>query len=321
MQRVRFGRTGEEVPTVSLGSWGYSGPKEVGGRPVGWSGCDDDAASRALAEAYDCGITHWDTADVYGDGRAETLMGSAWARVPREQIFLASKVGWDPGRFGHFYHPEQIRHRLNRSLQNLATDHLDLYYFHHCDFGPENRYLDDALEVVREARQAGKVRFIGLSDWDSAKIARVVERVDPDVVQLYRNILDDGYAASDLETWVQANDVGVAFFSPIKHGLLLGKHTGPVEFGPGDHRSRNRAFQDARLIEHLRDCREKVHQRFSDHPEPVLHALIGSLLVDSPTACVLLGMRRPSHVRAAAVVGEPLSRNDADWVRNLYRQS
>ncbi|MEJ2086310.1 MAG: aldo/keto reductase, partial [Acidobacteriota bacterium] len=250
---------------MSLGSWGHSGPKEVAGRPVGWSGSDDDAASQALIEAYSSGITHWDTADVYGDGRAEKLMGSIWSTVPRDEIFLATKVGWDPGRFGHFYHPEQIRSQLEKSLRNLATDHLDLYYFHHCDFGSNERYLDDALETVRRAREAGKIRFIGLSDWDSAKIARLVERVDPDVIQPYRNVLDDGYATSDLKTWVQTNDVGVAFFSPIKHGLLLGKHTGPVEFGPGDHRSRNPSFRDARLIEHLRLCREQAQQRFAEH--------------------------------------------------------
>ena len=319
MRKIRFGRTGEEIPTVSVGTWGHSGPKVVSGRPVGWSGSDDSAAAEALVNAYEAGITHWDTADVYGDGRAEAVIGSLWESVPRDQIFLASKVGWDPGSYGHFYHPDQIRSQMERSLRKLQTDRIDLYYFHHCDFGPDDRYLDDAIEVVRRFRDDGKIRFVGLSDWDSGKISRIVERVDPDVVQPYRNVTDDGYAGSDLETWVQEHDLGVAFFSPIKHGLLLGNYTEPVHFDEGDHRNRNPGFRDARLLEHLRYCRDEVTKRFATHPEPVLQALLGVLLADTPTACVLLGMRRPSHVASAAAVGEPLSLEDASWVRDLYQ--
>lgn len=320
MERIRFGRTEVEVPSVSLGTWGHSGPKQVGGRPVGWSGSNDAAAKQALIDAYGTGINHWDTADVYGDGRSETIIGSLWGEVPRDDIFLASKVGWDPGPHSHFYHPDQIRRQLDRSLKNLATDRIDLYYLHHCEFGPQDRYLDGAIEVLNRARDEGKIRFIGLSDWDVAKIERVVARVDPDVVQPYRNVLDDGFAGSNLQRWVKSHDLGVAFFSPIKHGLLLGNHTGPVEFEPGDHRGRNPSFRDAELIDHLRHCRELVRSRFPDQSEPVLHALLGVLLADSPTACVLLGMRRCEHVDAAMKVGRALAADDAEWVRRLYRR-
>ena len=320
MERIRLGRTETEVPSVSFGTWGHSGPKQVGGRPVGWSGSDDNAAKQALIAAYREGIDHWDTADVYGDGRSEKIIGSLWRELPRDDIFLASKVGWDPGPHSHFYHPEQIRRQLDRSLKNLATDRIDLYYLHHCDFGPQDSYLDDAIETLRRARDEGKIRFVGLSDWDVTKIEGVIARVDPDVVQPYRNVLDDGFADSELAQWVEAHDVGVAFFSPIKHGLLLGKHSGPVDFDPGDHRGRNPSFRDADLIEHLRRCRESVRTRFPDQPEPVLHALLGVLLADSPTACVLLGMRQPRHVAAASKVGRALSPVDARWVRELYRR-
>ena len=319
MRKVRFGRTNVEVPAVSVGTWGHSGPKQVGGRPVGWSGSDDTQAARALLQAYDSGITHWDTADVYGDGRAESLIGNQWGSVPRDEIFLATKVGWDPGGFGHFYHPDLIRQQMDRSLRNLQTDRVDLYYFHHCDFGPDDRYLDEAIEVVRQFRDEGKTRFIGLSDWDSGKIARIIERVDPDVVQPYRNVTDDGYSGSDLETWVREHDLGVAFFSPIKHGLLLGNYSEPPVFESGDHRSRNPAFRDSALLDHLRVCKQEVTERFPSHPRPVLHALLGVLLEDSPTGCVLLGMRQPKHAESAAMVGEPLSSEDAQWIRDLYR--
>ena len=319
MERIRLGRTDIEVPAISVGTWGHSGPKTVGNRPVGWSGSDDDTASEALLQAFEAGIDHWDTADVYGDGRAEGLIGNLWPTIPRDKIFLASKVGWDPGKYDHFYHPEQIRSQMDRSLRRLATDHIDLYYFHHCDFGPDDRYLDDALEIVQGFRDDGKIRFIGLSDWDSEKIFRIIDRVDPDVVQPYRNVLDDGYSGSNLQEWVTENDVGVAFFSPIKHGLLLGRYTEPPTFEAGDHRSKNNAFQDVELLAHLRRCRQEVERRFPDHPQPVLNALIGVLLSDTPTACALLGMRKPAHVDSAAAAGDLLSSENAEWIRSLYR--
>ena len=320
MRRVRLGRTGVEVSAIACGTWAHGGPKRVGKVEVGWSGHDDRRAVEALVAAWESGITHWDTADVYGDGQAERLIGGLWDRLPRDEIFLASKVGWDPGPYEHFYHPRLIEQRIERSLRNLATDRIDLFYLHHCDFGPGDRFLDGAVEVLRRARDGGRIRFIGLSDWSSEKVARYAPRVEPEVVQPYRNVVDDRYAASGLAAWVERSDAGVAFFSPLRHGLLLGKYDAPTRFADGDHRNRIAEFGDAAALARLRDCRAQVERRFADRPDAVLHALTGVLLSDTPTGCVLLGMRRRDHARAAAGLGEPLSADDAAWVRQLYRQ-
>src|SRR6266571_3876840 len=109
MQTVRFGRTNVRVPAISLGTWGHGGPNISEGVSVGWSGHDDRAAKEALIEAHRCGITHWDTADAYGGGRAERLIGEAFDVVPRREIFLASKFGWVKGPSKHFYDPQFMR--------------------------------------------------------------------------------------------------------------------------------------------------------------------------------------------------------------------
>ena len=321
-RRVRLGRTGVEAPAIGFGTWAHGGPNRAEGADVGWSGGDDRLARAALVRGWELGLTHWDTADVYGDGHAETLIGSVWDAVPRDEIFLATKVGYDRGPFAHFYHPELIRRRLERSLANLATDRIDLYYFHHCDFGPAGEYLDDALAVVHRARDEGKLRFIGLSDWDCAKVVRYADRVDPDVVQVYRNVIDDDYEESGLAAWVEAHDAGVAFFSPLKHGLLLGKYDRPVRFAAGDFRNQIPEFGDAEFLARMRAARDAVTARWRGHPQPVLHALVGALLAgpdDTARACALLGLRDPGQVEAAATLGEPLSPADAAWVRRLYR--
>ena len=320
MQTIRFGRTNATVPTVSLGTWGHGGPNKNEGISVGWSGHDDDAAKEALIEAHRKGITHWDTADAYGGGRSEKLIGEVFSVVPRKEIFLATKFGWIKGPHKHFYDASFMRAQCEASLKNLRTDVIDLYYFHHCDFGENDRYFDDALATMQKLREEGKVRFAGLSDWDSKKIMRFIERVDPDVVQPYRNLIDDDYESSGLKAWVDAHDCGVAFFSPIKHGLLLGKYDAPASFPEGDFRSRIPEFGDANFIERMKRARAEMTRKFSGHPEPVLHAVLGALLEGNPTATVLLGQRTRKQVDAAAAAAvSALSAADAAWVRSVYR--
>jgi aryl-alcohol dehydrogenase-like predicted oxidoreductase len=321
MKSIRFGRTNVQVPTLGLGTWAHGGPKLVDGRPVGWYGTDPDAARDTLLEAWTQGVTHWDTADVYGDGRAEELIGSVWDAVPRERIFLATKVGWDPGPFDHYYHPEQIRRQLDASLRHLKTDHVDLYYLHHCDFGANDEYLDDAVDAIARLREEGKLRFVGLSDWKNDVLRRYAERIRPEVVQCYRNVVDDSYEESGLRGWVESADAGVAFFSPLKHALLLGRFEGPVTFGRGDHRSNIKDFRDFNLLSRLRACRRELERRFDGHPSPLLHGLLGSLLADAPTGVVLVGIRRPLQLREAIPAAEPLAPEAARWVRQLYQEN
>jgi aryl-alcohol dehydrogenase-like predicted oxidoreductase len=318
MRLIRLGRTNVRVPAISLGTWGHGGPHVTPeGASVGWKGHDDALAREAIIAAYRNGITHWDTADVYGDGHAEQLIGGVWETVPREHIFLATKVGWDYGPMNPPYDPRYMRKKFELSLRNLKTDVVDLYYFHHCDFGDN---LEPALEVMHRLRDEGKVRFIGLSDWDGSKIMKYIARVNPDVVQPYRNVVDDDYESSGLKAWVDEHDLGVAFFSPLKHGLLLGKYDAPKDYGEGDFRSGVADFKDPAAIERYKRAAAAMRTRFADHPEPVLHAVTGALLTDNPTACVLLGQRNARQVDAAACVGDALSPEDAAWVRQQYRQ-
>ena len=320
MRTIRFGRTGVQVPAISLGTWGHGGPNVSDGASVGWTGHDDGAAHDALIRAYEAGITHWDTADAYGRGHAEQLIGQVWDRVPRERIFLATKFGWQKGPADHYYDPAFMRSQCEASLRNLRTDVIDLHYFHHCNFGPNDEYFDDALATMRSFRDEGKIRFIGLSDWDASRIMRFIERVDPDAVQPYRNLIDDQYESSGLKAYVDGHDLGVAFFSPLKHGLLLGKYTEPHEFPEGDFRRGVPEFRDAAFIARMQHARDEMTRHFAGHPEPVLHAVTGALLTGNPTACVLLGQRNPKQVEAAAAAGgDAVSEADAAWVRRVYR--
>ena len=318
MRKIILGKTGAKVSTISLGTWSYGGANKQGETPVGWEGQKDADSINALLRCHEIGINHWDSADVYGNGRSEKLIGSLWGQVPRNDIFLATKVGWDIGEYGHFYHPVHMRKQMDQSLINLQTDCVDLLYLHHCNFGKQEEYFNDALETVRRFQEEGKTRFVGLSDWDLFKIMKYIDAAQPDVVQPYRNVKDDTYGPSGLKDWIDKHNSGVCFFSPIKHGLLTGKYTEPVAFGDGDFRTNVNDFTKTDVIKKMQENKILLEDRFSDHPYPVMRGIIDALLFDAPTGCVLLGQRNVEQVNIASTLGEKLFEVDTNWVKSLY---
>jgi len=319
LRKIILGRTGAEVSAISLGTWSYGGANKSGKLPVGWAGQSNNDSTSALKRAWELGINHWDTADVYGNGRSEQVIGSMWKSIPRNNIFLATKVGWDRGYKKRWYDIDVMRQNMERSLKNLKTDCVDLIYLHHCNFGDNNEYFDEAIAVIRKFKEEGKTRFIGLSDWSSKKIRQFIERCDPDVVQPLRNVVDDSYESSGLKQYIDDHNLGICFFSPIKHGLLTGKYTEPAQFEDGDFRSHEKAFSDMEFLQKMLYNKAKLDGRFSDHLNPVMHGVVNALFSDSPTGCALLGQRNVDQVEAAATLGNLLSNEDSDWVKNLYR--
>ncbi|OUV43029.1 MAG: hypothetical protein CBC68_01430 [Candidatus Marinimicrobia bacterium TMED108] len=131
--------------------------------------------------------------------------------------------------------------------------------------------------------------------------------------------MDSSYEASGLKEYIDSNNTGVCFFSPIKHGLLTGKYKNPPTFKDGDYRKNVEAFNRQEIIDRLLENKLKLEKKFGKHAQPVMHGLIAPLLDDAPTGCVLLGQRNEDQVVKASQLGESISREDAEWVRKLYR--
>ena len=319
MEYITLGKTQNNVSNISLGTWSYGGAATSGDQAIGWADQDDIDSNKALLKAHRSGINHWDTADVYGDGRSEKIIGNMWNDIPRDEIFLATKVGWDMGPYEYWYHPSHMTTNMERSLKNLKTDCVDLMYLHHCNFGKSGEYFDDAMEVLLKFQEDGKTKFIGLSDWSDEKIMRYIYKVKPDVVQPYRNVMDNSYESSGLKDYIDTNNIGVCFFSPIKHGLLTGKYKSPPKFKEGDYRRNVEAFNSQEIIDRLLENKSKLESKFHNHLQPVMHGLIAPLLQDAPTGCVLLGQRNEDQVLSASELGESISKEDARWVKKLYK--
>ena len=318
MRQVTLGRTKVPVSAVSLGTWAFGGANMSGKIPVGWSGQKDADSKNALIHAWELNINHWDTADVYGEGKSEKLIGELWNTIPRQDIFLATKVGWDMGPYSHWYNPEHMKHKMERSLKNLKTDYVDVMYLHHCNFGNNDEYFDKALETIQQFQKDGKTRFIGLSDWSAKKIVRYINKCDPDIVQTYRNIMDDNYKSSGLKNYIDKNNIGICFFSPIKHGLLTGKYKSPTTFEIGDHRSKVKQFIDKSIISKMEQNKNILEKKYSNEKNAVMYGIVNSLFYDTPTGCVILGQRNTEQVQIASSLGEIIPEKESEWIKSLY---
>jgi aryl-alcohol dehydrogenase-like predicted oxidoreductase len=169
-------------------------------------------------------------------------------------------------------------------------------------------------------KEEGKTRFIGLSDWSSKRILKFINIVNPDVVQPLYNVYDVEYVTSGLKEYVTSNDIGVCYFSPIKHGILTGKYDQVKEFPKGDFRRTVDEFKNIDFINKMKSNKDKIKNRFSEiSSQPVLHALLGAILYDNPTACALLGQRNEKQAAAAGKLGVNLKQEDALWVLSLYK--
>ena len=286
---------------------------------MGWGGQEENDSKEAMTRAWEAGINHWDTADVYGSGRSEKLIGSMWNDIPRDKVFLATKVGWDQGPHPNWYNPAHMRKKMEQSLVNLKTDCVDLLYLHHCNFGKKGEYFDDALDVALRFQNEGKMRYLGLSDWDLTKIINFIEKADPDVIQPYRNLYEDTYKSSGLQDYIEKHNLGVCFFSPLMHGLLTGKYSKPTEFSVGDFRKNIVAFKNKDVISLFQKNAKKLKEKLYEHPHPVIHGVIDSLISDSKNSCVLLGQRNANQVAVASTLGRLISEENVSWIKNIYK--
>jgi len=319
--RTRLGRTELEVSEISLGCWTLGGPNWSQGAPVGWGDPDEDEAVRAVELALDLGVNHFDTADVYGNGRSERLLGRVIGPRRKESV-LATKVGWFAVTAEHAYCPLNIRHQIEQSLENLNTDYVDIYYFHHGDFGPDDRYLDDAVEVMRNLRREGKVRFIGQSAYTQEDFEKLIPKVDPDVLQGSAHMLNLKMIGPDsrVAKMILERDLGFVAFSPMAQGLLLDKYSAdnPPVFPEGDNRRRSIWFKEDFL--HLMEPKlAALKQRFGPNTADLVRASLQYLLSYPAVSCVIPGFRNREQVEMnLGAAGRPISEEDARWIYGLF---
>jgi aryl-alcohol dehydrogenase-like predicted oxidoreductase len=212
------------VSAVGLGCWAIGGPFLLDGKPDGWGAVDDDESIRAISSAIDKGVTVFDTADVYGTGHSERVLGRA-VRGRRDNVVLATKFGFTYDESareitGTDLSPAYVRRACAASLIRLGTDHIDLYQLHVGD--PDPSVVEDTFAVLEDLVDEGKIRAYGWSTDDADRIRGIGGRRRVAAVQFSLNVL------SDTPTMLAAcDDLGLAGLvrSPLGMGLLTGKFT------------------------------------------------------------------------------------------------
>ena len=321
MRYRNLGTTDVKVSEISFGCWTMGGLNWVNGTPNGWANVDEDEIAAGIKAALDAGVNHFDNADVYGNGRAERMLARVLDRlgVRSTGLIIATKAGHFPGTAEHAYEAAHVRHQCEQSLINLRRDYVDLYYFHHGDFGPDDRYLEGAVEVMDALVKEGKVRIKGLSAYSAKDFLRLVPVVRPSVLQSWAHALDDQFirAGSPVQDLMEKHGLTFVAFSPLAQARLLDKYDprNPPVFEEGDHR-RGRAAFSAEGIAALKPKLAKLKERFGASTEDLAAVALQYVLAHPRVACVIPGFRNERQARCnLATEGRNLSPEDLDFIR------
>ncbi|UOR06703.1 aldo/keto reductase [Hymenobacter aerilatus] len=255
IKRVALGSQGLEVPVEGLGCMGMTGG--VNGMSV-YGAADEQESLATLHRALELGVNMLDTADLYGPMLNERLISKVLAGQ-RDKYLVATKFGfevddqenWTGGYNGR---PEYMRKSIERSLRNLGTDYVDLYYLHRID---PNTPLEDTVGAMGRLVEEGKVRYLGLSEVSADELHRAHQVHPISALQTEYSLFDRG--VEEKGTLAAARELGIGFvaYSPLGRGFLSGDIKTPDDFEPNDSRRFFPRYQGENFYKNL-DLVEKL---------------------------------------------------------------
>jgi len=242
----RLGKNGPEVSAIGLGCMGMS---EFYG-----TGSEQESIA-TMHHALERGVNFLDTADMYGVGRNEELVGKA-IRDRREQVFLATKFGNVRGPNGEFLgvrgDPEYVRSACEASLQRLGVEAIDLYYQHRVD---PNVPIEDTVGEMARLQQEGKVRYLGLSE-AAPRTIRAANATSPITAVQTELSLWSRDAEAEVIPTIRELGIGYVAYSPLGRGFLTGQFQSPSDFPEGDTRRNHPRFQGENFEKNIQLVRE-----------------------------------------------------------------
>ncbi|HEU4848771.1 MAG TPA: aldo/keto reductase [Rubrobacteraceae bacterium] len=319
MQTVRFGKTGMEITPIGFGAWAIGG----GGWAAAWGPQDDDEAVGAIRRAVELGVNWVDTAAVYGLGHSEELVAQALKSVPeseRPYVFTKCSLVWDDaGDISNVLEKNSVKRECEESLRRLQTDVIDLYQIH---WPRPDEYIEEGWEAMAELKDEGKVRHIGVSNFDVSQMERIAEIAPVETLQPPYNMLNRG-VEEEILPYCGENDTGVIVYSPMRSGLLTGKMTPErVANLPSDDWRRNaQDFQEPRLSRNL-ELVELLEEIGADHGFSPGEVAIAWTLRQPAVTAAIVGGRRPDQVDGIIGAAElRLSEDELDRIESFLTQN
>lgn len=318
MKYRELGNTGIEVSQIGLGTWQLGGTADLGGKAIGWANVDDQSSLRTLERAYELGITLFDTADAYGRGHSEELIGKTF-RGRRDKIVISSKFGnreMKDGSWGKDFSPSYLRTALEASLRRLNTDYIDLYHMH----SPrDNSWMkEDTVAELEKLRGEGKIRAFGLS-------VKPPEAGDPEVqaleamnaypelsfFQIVYNILEQAPAQSFFPRAMEMQR-GIIVRVPLASGFLSGKITRETRFPKKDNRHDRYPPERIESLAKLVDSLSFLH---IPGKRSLAQAALQYVLAHPGITTVIPGARIPEQVEANAAALEAPGLTESEMKR------
>jgi len=290
MNLRKLGCSDLEVSEISLGSWlTYSG------------GVEREQAKACVQAAFDAGINFIDTANVYGAGAAETLLGEVLADYERSSYVLATKVFFPMSDSDSGLSAAQIHKQIDASLQRLQTDHVDLYQCHRYD---DQTPLEETMAALTEVVQAGKARYIGFSEWPVEKIEASlaiagVERwvsSQPQYSMIWRA------PEAEVIPLCEREQISQIVWSPLAQGVLTGKYR-PGEPPPSDSRAASDSmsgFIDRLIAPPVLEAVQRLRPVAEGAGLTMAQLALAWVLRQGNVASAIVGASRPEQVHANA---------------------
>jgi aryl-alcohol dehydrogenase-like predicted oxidoreductase len=296
MKTKRLGASDLHITSVGLGTYALGGS----GWKFAWGPQDDAVSIATIRHAMDCGINWIDTAAVYGHGHAEEIVGRAIAGMStRPLVFTKCSMVWDAeGQITNVLKAASIRREAEESLRRLGVDVIDLYQIH---WPRAQADIEEAWETLAMLKQEGKVRHIGLSNFDVAQMERARQIAPITSLQPPYSILNRGIEA-EVIPYVIEHGIGVIAYAPMQSGLLSGRMTrARVSTLPEDDWRRGSPhFQEPVLSKSLavaETLAEIANEMPSDgRPITVPEVAISWVLHRPGVTAAIVGARRPEHL-------------------------
>jgi myo-inositol catabolism protein IolS len=305
MEYRDLGRTGLRVSEIGFGAWAIGGDA--------WGPVEDAESLAAMERAMELDINFIDTADVYGEGRSESLVSKAISGR-RDEVVISTKGGLmghhrEPEREPVYDRPEKILKACEASLKRLETDHLDVYFCH--IWWDKHEETEAFIEAFEQLKNDGKVRAVGVSTNDLDYIKHFDQDGGLDVVQLDYSILNRE-PERDILPYLSERGIGVVVRGPLRMGLLTGKFSEDTTFPEGDIR---RSWPEAQWF---KESLKKVQSLKTLENGRTLGQLALRYVLNHPAVSVAIpGAKTPMQVEAnaAASVRPLLSGEDLRFIQ------
>lgn len=302
MQYRELGKTGIRVSVIGFGAWAIGGAVGASGAPLGWGKTSDDESLAAIRRARDLGVTFFDTADSYGFGRSESLLGIVLSRK-RQDVVIATKVGnvrSSTGELRKDFTKQHIFHAVDGSLKRLRTDYIDVYQMHNPsvqDLAREE--IQEAMEMLQDA---GKVRFWGVSVSTPEEGIEIINRGWGHTLQVLYNILNQA-PAKELFPLARQRGYGVITRVPLASGLLTGKFRSDTTFSSDDVRQN---FLTPRRLDEAVERIDTVKSIVgaSSSSRVLTDSALKFAIADDAIATTIPGARNVHQVEINAAAGE-----------------